>query len=165
MPAAGSVQMRVLGLRLKALGASNVAATGLGPGFGGGRTLRAQLLAGIRSAVAPMINEVRTSAREQLPKHGGLNESVATSKFAVRTQTLGPRAGVRITNTSHGGGGANRGVIRHPVFGRAKTPWVSQQDPAAAGWFDATLAHHAPQVSVAIRATMEVIAIEATRRL
>ena len=105
------------------------------------------------------------SPSQQLPKHGGLNESVATSKFAVRTRTVGPRAGVRITNTSHGGGGANRGLIRHPVFGNARTPWVTQEDPAAAGWFDATLAHHAPQVSVAIRATMEVIAIEATGRL
>ena len=165
MPSSGAAQMRLLGLRLKALGAANSAASGLGPGFGRGATLRAQLLAGIRSAAAPLLDEVRVAAREQLPKHGGLNESVAASKFAVRTRLAGPRAGVRITNTSHGGGGTNRGVIRHPVFGRARTPWVEQKDPAAAGWFDATLTHHAPQVAVALRATMETIAIQAAGRL
>lgn len=162
----GPMQLRALGLRMKALGAAgNIgAAQGLGEGFGGGKTLRAQLLAGIRSAAKPLVEETRKAAREQLPRAGGLAESVASSQIKVATRLTGPRVGVRITNRSHGGRGANRGEISHPVFGH-KDRWVKQKDPAGVGWFDQTLRHHAPAVEVPLRASMEIIAREATRRL
>lgn len=168
MPAnTGPVQLQALGRRLKVLGAAgNIgAAQGLGQGFGAGKTLRAQLLAGIRSAAKPLVEEARKAAREQLPRAGGLNESVANSKMVVRTRLSGPRVGVRIKSTSHGGHGANKGVIKHPVFGvwRAGTKW--QDDAAAVGWFDQTMRYRAPAAMVPIRASMEIIAIEATRRL
>lgn len=167
MPAnTGPVQLQALGRRLKVLGAAgNIgAAQGLGQGFGAGKTLRAQLLAGIRSAAKPLVEEARKAAREQLPRAGGLNDSVANSQIRVATRLAGPRVGVRITNRSHGGKGANRGQISHPVFGH-RDRWVKQTDAAAVGWFDQTLRYHAPAAMVPIRASMEIIAIEATRRL
>ena len=173
MAATGPLQLQALGLRLKALGAAgNIgAAQGLDAGFGAGKTLRAQLLAGIRTAAKPLVEDARQAARDKLPKHGGLNERVATSEMRVATRLSGPRVGVRITNRSKGGKGTNRGEISHPVFAkgtdRTKWHWVDppQPYPAAEGWFDKTLEAKAPEVTEKVVAAMEVVAAEVRGRL
>lgn len=163
----GAVQLKALGLRLKTLaGYQNALASADLVDLGTGRTLRAQLLAGIRVGAKPAIEAARGAARSTLPKHGGLNEEVATTQITVATRLTGPRVGVRIGVTkgrkrSNKAYGANKGVVRHPVFGKAK--WVEQKVPA--GWFDDTLRKSTPLISGPIQAAMQRVAEEATRRL
>ena len=163
----GGAQLQALGLRLKTLAGyqNGLAATALSD-LGAGKTLRSQLLAGIRAGAKPAIQAARDAARTSLPKHGGLNEEVATTGITVATRLTGPRVGVRIGVTkgrkrSNKAYGANKGLIQHPVFGKGK--WVDQKVPA--GWFDETLEKSAPLISAPIQAAMERVAAEATRRL
>jgi hypothetical protein len=163
----GAGQLKALGVRLKALGAAGdlgASADLSGPRFGAGKTLRAQLLAGIRTGAKPAIEATRQAARDKLPKKGGLNDYVADTQIVSATRLSGPRVGVRIgvKRGSHKAWGANRGAIRHPVFGH--DTWVNQELHTR-GWFDKTLEDQRPVVTAAVRAAMEVVAIEATRRL
>jgi hypothetical protein len=169
----GATQLRELGLRLKALGAAGDlgAAEGLtGSAFGSGKTLRAQLLSGIRMAAKPAVEAARQAARDQLPKKGGLNTFVADTQITSRTRLTGPRVGVRIGvnkgapgSKAHRAYGANKGVINHPVFGHLDRR--AEQTLSSSGWFDKTLQDQQPVMTAAVRAAMEAVAIEATRRL
>jgi hypothetical protein len=163
----GATQLKALGVRLKALGAAGdlAASDNLGAlKFGGGKTLRAQLLAGIRIAAKPAVEATRQAARDTLPKKGGLNNYVADTQITSATRLTGPRVGVRIgvKRGNHKAYGANKGTIRHPVFGRAT--WVDQELHTR-GWFDKTLESKKPEITTGVRSAMEAVAIEATRRL
>jgi hypothetical protein len=163
----GAAQLKALGVRLKALGAADLglASSDL-TDLGKGKTLRSQLLAGIRAGAKPAIQATRDAAREKLPKKGGLNEYVATTQIISNTRVTGPRVGVRIgvKRGQHKAYGANKGKIRHPVFGKDR--WVEQDLPTnAVGWFDDTLKREAPKAVVPITAAMQRVADEATRRL
>jgi hypothetical protein len=100
----------------------------------GDKDLRKELLKGLRNAAKPLAKEVAPRvAREGLPKHGGLNEFVASSKFGVRTRTTGQGAGVRIVGKkgTHDLAAMDRGRLRHPVWKRASerhrsAVWVTQ---------------------------------------
>lgn len=170
MPASadGAMQLRALGLRLKELGAA-------GDGFasvdlvslGKGKTLRSQLLAGIRTGAKPAVEATRQAARDHLPKHGGLNTYVADTQIVVSNRLTGKRVGVRVgvKKGARHAYGANKGVIKHPTFGH-RDRWDTQNlGSAAAGWFDRTMREQSPKVLVAVRAAMEAVAEEATRRL
>jgi hypothetical protein len=169
----GAWQLKELGARLKVLGAEGnlAAADNLGAaGFGRGKTLRAQLLTGIRIGAKPAVEATRQAAREQLPKKGGLNNYVADTQIVSRTRVTGPRVGVRIGvnkgapgSAAHRAYGANRGVINHPTFGHQDRR-VDQTLPTA-GWFDKTLEEQQPVIVSAVTAAMEAVAIETTRRL
>lgn len=162
----GALQLKALGLRLKALGgaagaggaATDVAGLAIGP-----KTLRAQLIAAIKVAAKPAMRAASDAARSNLPRAGGLNAVVADSKIKTTVKTAGPRVGVRIVDSGPGTRNANRGYIRHPVFGVWR-PNVPNQ-PVPSGWFDRTLANQAPGVTADIRAVLELVAQEATRRL
>ena len=157
-----ALQLKALGVRMKALGAAG--ALQAAPGLGSGRTLRAQLLAGIRVAAAPAVAATRQAARDSLPKRGGLNDYIATEKIAVSVRLAGPAVGVRITAV--GGWGSNAGTVRHPVFFHPpkRLVWVEQQI-GSSGWFTETLAREAPKVLGPVRAAMEAVAVEATARI
>jgi hypothetical protein len=163
----GGAQLQALGLRLKALGSyQNALASADLVDLGGGKTLRSQLLAGIRAGVKPAIEAARAEARSTLPKHGGLNEEVATTAITVATRLTGPRVGVRVAvpkgrKRSNKAYGANKGNVRHPVFGKDR--WVDQKVPS--GWFDDTLKKSAPLIAGPVTAAMVRVAEEATRRL
>jgi hypothetical protein len=168
----GALQLKALGARLKALGAEgNLGASNdLAPVFGHGKTLRAQLLAGIRAGSKPAVEAARQAARNKLPKKGGLNTFVADTQIVSRTRLTGPRVGVRIGvnkgapgTRAHRAYGANKGVINHPVFGHLDRR--SEQTLNTKGWFDQTLKDQAPIVTAAVRLACEVVAQEATRRL
>jgi hypothetical protein len=153
MPAVGAGQLELLGLRLKAAGATG---------------LRRNLLAGIRAGAKPLVADVRAAALAQLPKSGGLNEYVASSPIAVRTRLSGPSVGVRIVNTKKGAGsggiadfGSDRGAVRHPVFGHKDRKWaVTKVTP---GWFTKTLEDKSPGVAPDVFAAMELTAREIMR--
>lgn len=159
----GAAQLIALGKRLKALAAEGDLSRSddLGQQFGAGKTLRAQLLAGIRSAATPAVEAARAAARSNLPHRGGLNAEVAASSIKVVTRVSGQKVGVRIVARGPGRS-ANRGTIRHPVFGN-RNNWVNQPI-ANPGWFDRTLENATPDVLTKITAAMEAVAQEATRR-
>lgn len=165
----GALQLQAVGRRFKQLAAyQNL---GAAEGLGSGRSLRAQLLAGIRAGTKPGVEATKEAARRELPKHGGLNEYVASTLIGTYTRLTGPQVGIRIgvrkDPRAHKAYGANKGLIRHPVFARGDQTrdqwrWVDQKVPA--GWFDETLRKSTPAVVAAVTKTCELIAAELTMR-
>lgn len=175
----GALQLQAVGRRFKELAGLSANASAWSAQTGAasqslglpGRSLRAQLLAGIRAGTKPAVESVRQAARDELPKHGGLNEYVASSLIGTYSRITGPRVGVRIGVRKGAGAhkayGANKGRIRHPVFAkgtqtRDKWHWVDQS--VRPGWFDRTLEKETPAVVVVVTKTCELIAAELTRR-
>jgi hypothetical protein len=109
----------------------------------GNTGLRRELNKNIRKAAKPVINETRKAARARLPKRGGLADLVAAEPQRVQVRTGAKTYGVRIVVGKRRGGarGADRGVVRHPVFGGGT--WVSQ--PVPPGWFTETARQKAPE--------------------
>lgn len=103
------------------------------------KELRSELYRGINRAAKPLKNEVKRSARERLPRKGGLNKKIAGTKIATKRRVTGRSAGVRLVGTSgYDIGSINRGRIRHLTYGHK--PWVNQTvkrgfwtDPLVAG--------------------------------
>lgn len=124
----------------------------------GEKELRKELNAELRKAGKPLIARTRQAALEQLPSSGGLAAQVAKEPQRIQVRTGAQTAGVRVVVGRRRGGarGANRGVIRHPVFGNTDR-WVNQ--PVEPGWFDKTLERDAPGIArPAIEAAMQSIA-------
>jgi hypothetical protein len=96
-----------------------------------------------------MVVEARQAARDRLPKAGGLNTRVAAEPMLIRNRLTGTGVGVRIVTTTTDTRGANRGIIRHPVFGH-RDQWVAQPYEPAKGWFDQTLEKASPEATKAV---------------
>ena len=156
-----ALQLKAIGLRMKALGAGgNMLAA---PGLGAGKTLRAQLFGAIRVAVKPAVEATRLAARETLPKRGGLNRYIAGEKIKVSTRLTGPQVGVRIAAQS-GQWNGDQSEVRHPVFGRRNKPWTITR-VSTPGWFTETLTRETPKIMGPIYTAMEAVAAEAMGRL
>jgi len=140
----GSAQLAALAVSLKATG---------------DKTLRRELLRGLKSGADPLVKKVAEAARSQLPHGGGLNEQVAGQKVKVQVRTGARTAGVRMTTTAPDTSQTDSGFVRHPVFGDRKK-WVVQQIPAAKGWWSQTLADGASDVQPELTAAMERVALE-----
>lgn len=109
----------------------------------GENQLRRDLLKGIRDAAKPGIEAVRQSARETLPRSGGLAERVASQVYAVRTSAAGSSAKVSIAGKGMKGlRDIDSGQVRHPVYG--SDTWVSQSVPP--GFFTKALMGRAPSI-------------------
>jgi hypothetical protein len=147
----------------------------------GDRDLKNELLAGIRKTTKPEIPKIRDSAREKLPKRGGLAELIATSKIGTRTRLTGNSVGVQIRGTGkHDLKELNAGRLHHPVFvknrsgllhrktGRGKTgnalggtdrkdwKWVTQKVPS--GFFDEPIQKDKPELQRGIESVLSAIA-------
>ena len=140
----GSAQLAALAVRLK---------------VAGDKTLRRELLRGLKSGAEPLVKKVADAAREQLPHGGGLNEQVASQKVKVQVRTGARTAGVRMTTTAPDTAMTDSGFVRHPVYGNRKK-WVVQEIPAAKGWWSKTLADGASDVQPELAAAMERVALE-----
>jgi hypothetical protein len=105
---------------------------------------------------------VKQSARDSLPKGGGLNEWAAASKITVRNSLTGARVGTRIVvgKRKHDISDLDKGSLRHPVYGNRKK-WVSQS--IAEGVFSKPLEHKAPEMQAALLAVMELTARQIER--
>jgi len=136
---AGSEQLAALAARLKVTGEKG---------------LRTQLLRGLKSGAEPLVKKVADAAREQLPHGGGLNEQVAGQKVKVQVRTGARTAGVRMTTTAPDTSQTDSGFVRHPVYGNRKK-WVTQQIPAAKGWWSQTLADGGSDVTPELLKVME----------
>lgn len=114
--------------------------------------LRRELHKVVPAAARPLIPKVRQAARQSLPKRGGLNERIAKKPLRAQARTGVKTAGVRIVGTKVDPR-INQGRVFHPVFGRK--PGVTQQVPAAEGYFTDTLKESAPQVRAAVQKALE----------
>ena len=82
-----------------------------------------------RAAVEPLEKEIRAEATATLPKAGGYAALMAKAiKVTVRTggqgaTVLQARVYARGRNELRDVRAVNNGTLRHPVFGRTKSPW------------------------------------------
>lgn len=107
--------------------------------------IRKELNKGLRDGAKPLIPKTRAAARSRLPKAGGFAEAVAKTPQRVQVRTGQKTAGVRVVVAKRRGSGAaaaNKGKIRHPVFGQD----VFVEQKVDAGWFDQTLEKEGPSV-------------------
>lgn len=129
----------------------------------GQKELRKELNKNLRDAVKPLIPLTRAAARSTLPSRGGLAAEVARAPQRAQVRTGQNTAGVRLVVGKRRGsaaGSANRGVVRHPVFGR--DVWVEQK--VTPGWFDDTLEQAAPdEVRKRCEAAIEAVAEKVVR--
>jgi hypothetical protein len=132
-----------------------------------GRTeLRKELNKRMKKAAKPLIPIARAEARATLPQSGGLADQVARAPMRVQVRTGTATAGVRVVvgKDRSGARAANRGLIRHPVFGNRER-WVDQQVPK--DWFDRPMRQSTPlikpEVIKAIESVLEDIVREAKR--
>lgn len=117
--------------------------------------LRKQLNKALRDAAKPLIADTRDAARKNLPHRGGLADLVAKGPIRVQVRTGAKTAGVRIVGKGQGLRGADRGKVRHPVFGH-RGKFVTQDVPP--GWFTETLQEKAPKVRPAIDQALQAVA-------
>lgn len=113
----------------------------------GDATLRKELLAGIRKAGKPVVDDVKAGGLATIPSHGGLAKRITTG-IGVRTRLLGSGAGVQIRKGGAYRGAASSlddsGTFRHPVYGN-RSVWVQQSAPGAKGWFTEEIEKRAPE--------------------
>jgi len=136
---AGSEQLAALAVRLKATG---------------DKGLRVQMLRGLKKGADPLVFKIQEAATDMLPKGGGLNLQVAAQKVKVQVRTGARTAGVRMTTTAPDTKQTDSGFVRHPVFGNRKK-WITQQIPAAKGWWSKTLADGGEDVTTELLKVME----------
>lgn len=110
----------------------------------GNTELRKELFRGIQRAAKPLRAAAANAARENLPKRGGLNEWVASSKFTISIRSgRNPAVRVKGNKQGHDLAAMDRGRLRHPLFGNRKL-WFTQQ--IRAGWFSEAMQRESPGV-------------------
>lgn len=123
--------------------------------------LRKELNKAMRDGAKPLIPKARAEALKRLPQRGGLAKQISKEPARVQTRT-GKDPGVRVVVGKKRGGArsANRGVIRHPVFGN-RDVWVDQ--PVPPGWFDDPMRASAPEIRKALAQGIEDVAAKVVR--
>jgi hypothetical protein len=116
------------------------------------RGLRRELSKALNEATKPVKQAARESARDILPRHGGLNEKVANSKFTTRRSANGLRVQAK---NSYALKRLDEGVLQHPVFGH-REHWVTQR--VTAGWWSTPMEKLAPTAREEISRAMQRIA-------
>lgn len=119
-----------------------------------GQAFRAELRAGIKLAVSPLVRSVQAQALETLPKRGGLNAWVADATYTTSVIASGNRVGIRIKGTKKGHDleAVDAGVVRHPVFGNRNAWRVTNVQP---GYFTKPLQASAPIVEASLLAVLD----------
>jgi hypothetical protein len=143
----GDRQLAELGARLKVVGDA---------------TLRRSVQARIRLAAKPLIPIIQQSARDSLPKAGGMNEFVAKRRPRTSVRFGARSAAVRITYKGKGAP-SDKGPWRHPVFGN-RQKWVSEEYKPAEGWWERAEEKGTPLARVAMSGVLEEVAREVNGR-
>lgn len=135
------IELPLLAARLKAAGMVGV---------------RREMVAGLRRAAKPLIPDMRESARQSLPRAGGLNETVAQQPIRTSVRTGARTAGVSIraqwTRT-------DRGSWRHPVFGN-RDAWVTQTYRPADQWYEHGAEKGTPEAQREMQAILATVAAQ-----
>ena len=145
--ATASTQLRASAARLKAAGATGI---------------RATMIKQLREAAKPVAADIQESARESLPKRGGMNEYIAKKKPTVAVRTTGRQAGVSI-KYSGPGRFSNASGWRHPVFGHKDRKWATTTSVAAEGWWERGGKQGTPAAQIAMRGVLNEVAAEIMR--
>lgn len=119
-----------------------------------GGNVRKDALKELQQATKPLIAQTRAEALRTLPSRNGLAKRVAKTPQRVSVRTGISTAGVRVivaNNKRGGAAGADRGVVRHPTYGRR--PWVAQRVPE--GWFTGTMRRESPAVKKELERMIE----------
>lgn len=144
MPSSGSAQLRAIAARCAVVG---------------DRGLLNATRATLRAEAPPLIAAAQQSARDRLPKRGGLNEQVASQKWTVQALAGARTAGVRLKVKAPDALMTDSGFVRHPIYGRrGPGQWRTQSIPAATGWATDTMSAHGPEVAAAMVATLNAVA-------
>lgn len=143
-----STQLRASAARLKVAGA---------------RGVRTAMIRQLRAAAKPVAEDIQDSARESLPRRGGMNEYVAARKPKVSVRTTGRQAGVSIKYSGPGRYSDQSGW-RHPVFGHKDRKWAETTVPSAEGWWERGGRKGTPAARIAMRAVLDEVAVEIMRR-
>jgi hypothetical protein len=122
----------------------------------GARGLQRQMRKALRDAAKPLIAAARASARETLPRRGGLAAEIARSKFKVTVSTGASSARVRIETASHDPR-IDTGRLRHPVYGN-RDVWAAQA--VRPGWMTRAMTEKAPVVAREMLAALDRIAAQ-----
>lgn len=110
----------------------------------GGGELRKELNRGLRLATKPLKSAVVRSARDTLPRRGGLADKVAKSKITVKRRASSRDVSIRlIASNSHDIKSMDKGILRKPLYGNRKH-WYYQ--PVPAGWWTRPLQEDSPAV-------------------
>lgn len=142
-----SAQLRGSAARLKAAGAVGV---------------RASMIKQLRAAARPVAEDIQDSARESLPKRGGMNVYIANRKPTIAVRATGRRAGVSI-KYSGPGRFSNQSGWRHPVFGHRDRKWAETTVPAAEGWWERGGRRGTLAAQVEMRAVLTEVGAEIMR--
>lgn len=116
--------------------------------------MKLALVRDLRVQAQPLVSAVRESARENLPRAGGLNESQARQSIRVSVLTSARNAGVRIRTRTKASFQTNDGYVRHPVP-KDRSKWVRQELPRAANWWDRPLNAAGPAVTASVIRSIE----------
>lgn len=136
----GADQLRALSMRLKDLG---------------DKELKREFSKAITAATKPLVQDLRQSARETLPKKGGLNERIAKSQIRTVRRASSRTQGIRVTaKNAYVLGRLDQGHVRHPVFGHKV--WVDQT--VKSGWWTRPTEAIGPQVIRSVEAAMQHMA-------
>ena len=137
----GDAQLAALGARLRAAGDAGI---------------RRAATKQIRAAAQPLIPIIQESARDSLPKAGGMNTFVARRRPRVSVRYGARTYGVSIRYAGKGAP-SDRGPWRHPVFGN-REKWVSQEYAPAVGWWERAEERGTPLAETAMRAVLVEVA-------
>lgn len=127
----------------------------------GQKELRNELHKAMKATAKPLLPKVRQSARDSLPKRGGLNERIAKKPYRTQVRTGAATAGVRIVGAKVDPR-INQGRLVHPIFGRKGKPKPGQANTAIQavkpGYFDEPLKESGPAVREDLIKALETFA-------
>ena len=115
----------------------------------------------ITAATRPLVRGIRQSARDTLPRKGGLAARVAKTPIRTQRRNSSRSAGVRIVGKSpYSIAKLDAGRLRHPVFAdpskeRKEWTWVNQK--VKPGWWTTPTELAAKSVQVEMEKAMAAI--------
>ena len=125
-------------------GGDELAALGRRVRAAGDAGLKQAFRDGLNDAGRPAVDAARRSARNRLPRRGGLAERVAAGKFTAKVRgtelIIAGQAGVDLP-------AMDAGRFRHPVHGH-RDRWVPQDIPP--GWWTDAMTEQADAVAKAV---------------
>lgn len=103
------------------------------------KEINRELNRALREGASSLIPKVAEAARRELPSSGGLAARVAAKRASVSLAS----GRVRIMVKGMDARSAERGRLRHPVYGNREV-WVTQQ--IKPGWFTDEMRREAPKI-------------------
>lgn len=127
----------------------------------GDKELRAELYKAINRRVKPLSQDAKRNAAASLPQSGGLAARVARTRITARRRT-GRNPGLSLVaqrNAVKDPRRIDRGMVRHPVFGRGSV--LQRVEP---GWFSEPMLRGAPRVRRELVLALTVVERKLSRR-